>query len=104
MNFKDGTYDRYDDSKPAIRVCVPGIGVDPDTPLYKLAFCWNTNCPIISSLAGRPLRIYIANAPVVPATGPDRLADSAVVFTHLKPQCTNVTSIATLANNLGTYK
>jgi hypothetical protein len=67
LTFKTG--DRYNATAPAVRVCVPGLGYDPSTSMYRIAFCWNVACaalnPLKSSTGALPrLRAYVEAAPV----------------------------------------
>ncbi|PNH11091.1 hypothetical protein TSOC_002102, partial [Tetrabaena socialis] len=65
------------------------------------------NCPQLSSLPpNAPLRIWINNMPVAPATGPSGLADQPVVFTTLRPACAIPTTTITLqsGNGTGTFR
>ncbi|KAG2482150.1 hypothetical protein HYH03_018909, partial [Edaphochlamys debaryana] len=91
LYFKAG--DRYDDSIPAVRVCVPTIGYDPLNKIYKIAFCWSTLCPALAGLApaleagGTGMRAYAGPIALAPAVGPAGLAGSSVVLSTLNPAC-----------------
>ncbi|EFJ49171.1 hypothetical protein VOLCADRAFT_90034 [Volvox carteri f. nagariensis] len=103
LRFRSGT-NRYDTSVPEIQVCVPRFGHDNVTDIYKFAFCWSTNCEVLSSLAGKPFRVYFDNMDLAPALPSNRLAETPVVVTHLNPECAKPTTIVDLVNNVGTYK
>ncbi|KXZ50961.1 hypothetical protein GPECTOR_14g205 [Gonium pectorale] len=98
LNFKPGSADRYDSSVAPIKVCIPTFGYDNVTNIYKISFCWSTTCAVLAPLAGQPLRIYVDEVPTVDATGPNRLANQSVVFTHLHPECAAPTTTIKMVN------
>ncbi|KAG2450457.1 hypothetical protein HYH02_004959 [Chlamydomonas schloesseri] len=102
VSFKAG--DRYDTSTPSVDVCVPTFGFDPVTKIYKVAFCWNTQCEALKALDGKAIRAYINNLDTTPGTGPDGLSGTNVVLTALSPACAKSTNIITLKDTGATYK
>ncbi|KAG2435404.1 hypothetical protein HYH02_011906, partial [Chlamydomonas schloesseri] len=102
VNFKSG--DRYDTSIAAVKICVPTFGYDPTNNIYKIAFCWNTQCESMKSLRDKPVRAYIDSLDITPATGPNGLANSTVVLTALAPECARSTNIITIKDTGATYK
>ncbi|KAG2453051.1 hypothetical protein HYH02_002386 [Chlamydomonas schloesseri] len=103
VTFKAG--DRYDESVAGISICVPTLGFDNATNIYKVAFCWSTECSILAPLrsAAGPVRAFLT-ADAGPATSPARhLAGAAVVLTTLAPSCVNTTNTLTLLGGVGTY-
>ncbi len=99
--FKSG--DRYDSSTATV-VCVPTIGHDNSTNIYKIAFCWSTKCPQLAKFANSNLRAWMQNVAVTPATGPAGLADTPIVYINLAPDCANVVSTISMQGGTGTYR
>ena len=102
VSFKAG--DRYDTTIPSVDICVPTFGFDPVTGIYKIAFCWNTDCESLRDLQGKPIRAYINNLDTTPGTGPDGLAGTNVVLTALAPECARSTNIITIKDTGATYR
>ncbi|KAG2437447.1 hypothetical protein HXX76_006097 [Chlamydomonas incerta] len=103
VTFKAG--DRYDESVAGISICVPTLGFDNATNIYKVAFCWSTQCSILAPLRGAaaPVRAFLT-ADAGPATAAaGYLAGAAVVLTTLAPPCANTTATLALQGGLGTY-
>ncbi|KXZ50425.1 hypothetical protein GPECTOR_16g599 [Gonium pectorale] len=98
LNVKHGGADRYNTSVAATQFCIPTFGYDNATNIYRISFCWSTSCPRLAPFAGQPMRLYVDQLPTSPATGPGRLANASVVFTHLHPECAQPTTTIKMAN------
>eukprot|EP00198_Chlamydomonas_reinhardtii_P005212 XP_001694548.1 predicted protein [Chlamydomonas reinhardtii] len=102
VTFKAG--DRYDESLAGISICVPTLGFDNATNIYKV-LAGLMLCSIMAPLraASAPVRAFLT-ADAGPATAPaNHLSGAAVVLTTLSPVCANATNTLALLGGVGTY-